>query len=144
MTSTRESVLLALDAVLRAALAPRGVAYDRNLVVPTKVGLSGLVILRDGDPGEPERTMSPPVWEWQHRAEIEVFVQKGTGREKAMDDILTWIGAALAADRQLGGQVMWSEPEAPQPSDIPVEAGLDLRAVTVGVALHYITTDPLQ
>lgn len=144
MTSTRETVLQALDSTLRTALEPDEVAYERNLVIPTRVGSGGYVILRDGDPGEPEVTLSPPVWEYEHRAEIEVFVQRGTGRELALDSIMTTIGAAIAADPTLGGVVMWCEPEAPQPSDIPVEAGIELRAVTIGVVLHYTTTSPLQ
>lgn len=144
MASKRESVLLALHDRLRTALLPIGADFDRNVAWPKAVKREGMVILRDGDPGEPDYTMSPMTWHWQHRAELEVFIQKGSGRETAFDALLVAIGAALEQDRTLGGAVDWCEPEAPQPSDIPVEAGLELRAVTLGVWLHYDTTDPLQ
>lgn len=144
MASKRETVLQALDGVLRVALTPLGAQYDRNLVLPTRTADKGNVILRDGDPGEPESTLSPQAWHYEHRAEIEVFVQKGSGREAALDNLLLAIGIALAGDRTLGGAVEWAEPEAPQPSDLPIEAGLEMRAVILTVVLHYSTTDPLQ
>ena len=144
MPSKRETILQALDARLRDALRPVGVDYERNRVIPTTIKGRGMVILRDGNPGEPDHTFSPLRYHWEHRAELEVYVQTGTGREAALDDILFAVGGVLAADRTLGGFCDWCEPEAPEPSDIPVQAGLEFRAVTVGLWLHYDTTDPLQ
>lgn len=145
MPSKRESILQALDARLKAALRPLRVDYGRNESVPSKIGLRGRVILRDGEPGEPEVTLSPPIWSYEHRAELEVFYQDKDGsREVPLDDILVSISQALATDRTFGGLCNWCEPEAAQPSDIPVQAGLSFSAVTVGVWLHYDTTDPLQ
>lgn len=145
MTSKRETILQALDDRLKAALRPLGVAYDRNASVPTKIGLRGRAILRDGNPGEPDHTFSPLTYHWEHRAEIEVFYEGNEGaRELPLDDILVAISAAIATDRTFGGLTNWCEPEGPEPSDIPVQAGLSFRAVTVGVWLHYDTTDPLQ
>lgn len=145
MTSKRETILQALDDRLKAALRPFGVAYDRNASVPTKIGLRGRAILRDGNPGEPDHTFSPLTYHWEHRAEIEVFYEGDEGsRELPLDDILVAISAAIATDRTFGGLTNWCEPEGPEPSDIPVQAGLSFRAVTVGVWLHYDTTDPLQ
>jgi hypothetical protein len=145
MPSKRETILQALDARLKAALRPLRVDYGRNESVPTRIGARGRVILRDGEPGEPEVTLSPTIWSYQHRAELEVFYQGGDGtRELPLDDILVAISQAIATDRRFGGLCDWCEPEAAQPSDIPVQAGLTFRAVTVGVWLHYDTTDPLQ
>lgn len=145
MTSKRETILQALDARLCAALRPLRVEYARNVAVPTKIGLTGKVVLRDGDPGQPEVTLSPPVWAYEHRTELEVYFQGGDGtRDVPLDTLLVTISQAIATDRTLGGLCNWCEPEAPQPSDIPVQAGLPFRAVTVGVWLHYDTTDPLQ
>lgn len=56
------------------------------------------MILRDGEPGEPEVMLSPLVYHYQHRAEIEAVVQ-GADREAAFDTLIASIGAALATDR---------------------------------------------
>lgn len=145
MASKRETILQALDARLKAALRPLRVDYSRNTSVPSKIGLCGKVILRDGEPGQPEVMLSPPIWAYEHRAELEVYFQGGDGtRDLPLDDLLIKISQAIATDRTLGGLCDWCEPEAAQPSDIPVQAGLSFSAVTVGVWLHYDTTDPLQ
>ena len=70
-------------------------------------------------------------------------VQAGTGRASAFDDLITAIGAALAADRTLGGLCDWVEPEAPAPVDLPVEGAAALKAAVITVVLHYTTTGPL-
>jgi hypothetical protein len=78
---------------------------------------AGLVILRDGDPGEPDVTLNPVHLFFSHRAEIEVFVSPpaGGGGEAMLDALLGEIGVALAADRSLLGGVVenlfWSAPE---------------------------------
>ena len=49
MPSTRETVLQALHALLQTQPAP----VLRGEVLPERVPATGLLILRDGDPGEP-------------------------------------------------------------------------------------------
>lgn len=145
MPSKRETVMQALDARLKSALLPLRVDYERNASVPSRIGARGRAILRDGNPGEPEHTLSPLVYHWEHRAEVEVYYQDtDSKRDLPLDTILVAIGQALGTDRTFGGLTNWCEPEGPEPSDIPVQAGLSFRAVTVGVWLHYETTDPLQ
>lgn len=141
--STRESILEALDARLATAFLPLEVDYARNRVLPSKIPDGGMAILRDGEPGEPEVILSPRAFIYAHAARIEILVQQGTGRETRMDEILAAIGATLAADRTLGGCCDWVEPEAPEPSDIPAEAGVPFRGVTLTLRLHYQTPDPL-
>jgi hypothetical protein len=86
----------------------------RNEALPQAVPASGLVILCDGDPGEPDVTLNPRSEFYGHRAEVEAFVAPaGGGGEAARDALLTEIGAALAADRSLGAlaeNVFWSAP----------------------------------
>ncbi|SLN77664.1 hypothetical protein ROA7023_04468 [Roseisalinus antarcticus] len=87
----------------------------------------GLLILRDGEPGEPEVTLSPLRYRYQHRAEIEAVVQ-GADRDVAFDTLTGSIGTALAADRTLGGLCDWVEAEAPRSVDLPVEGAASLKA----------------
>ena len=107
--SARETILAALHA--RLSLLPATAL--RGEVLPERVPASGLLILRDGEPGEPEVTLSPLRHHYQHRAEIEAVVQ-GTDRDTAFDTLTASIGAAIAADRTLGGLCDWVEAEAPQ------------------------------
>ena len=85
-------------------------------MLPERVPADGLLILRDGEPGEPEVTLSPLRYHYQHRAEIEAVVQ-GADRDAAFDTLTASIGAAIAADRTLGGHCDWVEAEAPRAVD---------------------------
>jgi hypothetical protein len=114
----------------------------RSDVLPERVPTSGLLILRDGEPGEPDVTLSPLRYHYQHRAEIEAVVQ-GAARDTAFDTLAASIGAAIAADRTLGGLCDWVEAEAPRPVDLPVEGAASLKAAIITVILHYSTADPL-
>ena len=139
MPTHRETILAALHALLSAlpATALRGDA------LPERVPAGGLLILRDGEPGEPEVTLSPLRYHYQHRAELEVVVQAGTGRASAFDILIAAIGTALETDRTLGGLCDWVEPEAPASVDLPIEGAAALKAAVITVVLHYTTTGPL-
>lgn len=139
MPTTRELVLGALYARLQPLAAPA----RRDEVLPERIPAAGLIILRDGQPGEPEVTLSPLRYHYQHRAELEVVVQAGTSRASAFDDLIAAIGAALEADRTLGGLCDWAEPEAPASVDLPVEGAAALKAAVITIVLHYTTTGPL-
>jgi hypothetical protein len=82
-------------------------------------------------------------YHYQHRADLEVVVQVGTGRARAFDGLIAAIGAALEADRTLGGLCDWVEPDAPASVDLPVEGAAALKAAVITVVLNYITTGPL-
>jgi hypothetical protein len=111
-------------------------------VLPERIPPDGLLILRDGEPGEPEVTLSPAAYHYQHRAEIEAVVQ-GANRDAAFDALCASIGAAISADRTLGGLCDWVEAEAPRPVDLPVEGAASLKAAVIPVILYYTTADPL-
>jgi hypothetical protein len=138
MHTIRETILSALHALLQTLPA----TALRGEVLPERVPAAGLLILRDGEPGEPEVTLSPLIYHYLHRAEIEAIVQ-GTDRDTIFDTLCASIGAAIAADRTLGGLCDWVEAEAPRPVDLPVEGAASLKAAVIPVVLHYSTADPL-
>jgi hypothetical protein len=138
MPTTRETVLSALHTLLGTLPA----TALRGEVLPERVPSGGLLILRDGEPRDPEVTLSPLRYHYQHRAEIEAVLQ-GTGRDAAFDTLCASVGAALAADRTLGGLCDWVQAEAPRPVDLAVEGAASLKAVFIPVVLHYSTADPL-
>ena len=138
MPTTRETILAALHARLSALSA----TVLRGEVLPERVPAEGLLILRDGDPGEPEVTLSPLRYHYKHHAEIEAVVQ-GADRDTTFDTLCASIGAVITADRTLGGLCDWVEPSAPEPVDLPVEGAASLKAAVIPVMLHYSTSDPL-
>ena len=139
MPTTRETIL----AALHARLQPHAASVLRDEVLPERIPPAGLIILRDGQPGEPEVTLSPVRYHYQHRAELEVIVQPPGNRATVFDTLIAAIGTALAADRTLGGLCDWVEAEAPGSVDLPVEGAVSLKAAVVTVVLHYTTADPL-
>ena len=139
MPTTREAILTALH----VRLLPLAALTLRDDVLPERIPPTGLIILRDGQPGEPEVTLSPLRYHYQHRAELEVVVQSPNGRATAFDTLIAAIGTALTADPTLGGLCDWVEPEAPASVDLPIEGAAALKAALITVVLHYTTTGPL-
>jgi hypothetical protein len=139
MPSIRETILVALLARLSALPA----TVLRGDVLPERVPTDGLLILRDGEPGEPEVTLSPLRYHYQHRSEIEAVVQSAD-RDTAFDTLAASIGAAIASDRTLGGHCDWVEAEAPETVDLPIEGAVSLKAAVVPVVLSYSAMDTLR
>ena len=140
MPSTRETILTALADLLRTI--PH-VPVLRGEVLPERIPPAGLMILRDGNPGEPSVTLSPLSYHYQHRAELEVIVQSSASRDALFDALCAQVGAVLAADRTLRGLCDWVEPDAPEPVDLAIDGAASLKAGIVPITLHYSTADPL-
>lgn len=143
MSSTREQALGGLFSCLQGVTGP---VVKRNEPLPTKVPDEGLVILRDGDPGEPEVVLSPTRYVYQHRAEVEVLVQQAdqAGRDAALDDLLVAVGTALAGDATLGGKVDIAHPGSPELLQETLEGAPTIKAAVIPIYLEYSTINPLQ
>jgi hypothetical protein len=137
--STREAALKALLVMLDRSLGAWAQVL-RNDVLPNDMPATGLVILRDGSPGEPEVTLSPVTWHYEHMAEVEIIARD----DATFDAICRAIGTALAADRTVGGTCDWAEPQAPEAQDLYIPGAEPPRAATLAVMLSYSTTDPLN
>jgi len=143
MPSTRESALQALHQALQTLTGP---TVRRNAVVPERVPAGGLVVLRDGDPGEPDIVLSPTTYSYEHEVPVEILVQHASAadRDEALDNLLYQLPSALA-DPTLGGAVDFAEIRAPEILDGEDVIGApDLKGAVVPVVLHYTTTHPLQ
>lgn len=127
---------------LAQALVDAGVPVRRNDPVPADVAGGSVVTLHDGDPGEPEVTLSPLMYHYEHLADLDVIVS-GADRDAVFDGICQSISSALAADRTLGGLCDWVEARAPKPSDLYVAGGAAIKAATIQILLVYSTSDPL-
>jgi hypothetical protein len=140
--TTRETILQALFTLLQTI---EGAKVLRNEVLPEKIPSGGLLILRDGDPGEPEVLLSPLSYYWQHRAQLEVVVQKGDApdRDAALDDLLQAVAAAVASDRTLGGLCDRVTAFAPDTSTLAIEGGASIKGAVVSIELIYTTADSI-
>jgi hypothetical protein len=114
----REAILQALFARLQTVT---DATVLRNEALPERIPDGGLIILRDGDPGEPETLLSPLSYYWQHRALVEAVVQKGdqAARDLALDGLYRkisllpsratarWAGCATALRRKHPTATCW-------------------------------------
>lgn len=143
MTSTREQALKGLFLCLQSITGP---TVKRNEPLPTKVPETGLIILRDGDPGEPEVILSPTRFVYQHRAEVEILVQQAdqAERDAALDTLLVAVGDALSGDPTLGGKVDILRPGSPELLQETIEGAPTIKAALIPVFLEYTTLNPLQ
>ena len=142
MMSKRETILAALTGALRTGLSAN---VRRNEVLPEKVPAEGLVILRDGDPGEPDVTLNPRTEFYSHRVEIEAYVPRDPdgGGEAALDALLGHIGAALNVDPSLGALAENLTPSAPETGALAIEGGAPVLNARLVVTVEYLVSDPL-
>jgi hypothetical protein len=144
MASRREDVLEAVRALIAAALP--GAKVERNAAKPERIPAGGLVIIRDGDPGDPEVTLSPLTYIYTHRIPIEIAVLPAAllTREQALDATLVAIGEAVEADRTLGGLCDFLEPEAPSTDDLEATGTVAGRWADAVLVATYATANPLN
>lgn len=144
MTSKREQVLDAVQALVVAALPNADV--KRNLAKAERIPPGGLVIVRDGEPGDPEVMLSPLTYVYTHRIPVEVAAYETSSqqREQVLDEMLGAIGAAVSADRTLGGLCDFIEAEAPATDDVETAGARAGRWADAAVIAVYGTTDPLN
>ncbi|ARP98195.1 hypothetical protein [Pseudorhodoplanes sinuspersici] len=144
MTSKREQVLDAVKALVAAALP--GADVKRNLAKAERIPPDGLVIVRDGDPGEPEVLLSPLLYVYTHRIPVEVAAYETSSQPRAqvLDEMLGAIGTAVAGDRTLGGLCDFIEAEAPATDDVETAGARAGRWADAAIVAVYGTTDPLN
>lgn len=141
MPSKREEVLSALHAHLDAGLA----AVRRNEVLPERVTAEGLVILRDGDPGEPDITLNPRTEFYSHRVELEALVTRapdGSG-EAMLDVLLRDVADALAGDPSLGGLAENLHLGPPEIGVLAIEAAAPILTARLILTVEYLVSDLL-
>jgi hypothetical protein len=142
--SKAEQVLDALKTLLETV--PDAVV-ERNSGLLENMPNGGLIILRDGDPGEPEQALGGfGSTYYQHAVEIEVYVEEGdtAARDAAFDALLQQIGAALEANPTLGGAAFGLTYGRPEPSIETVAGAPAVKAATLTVTVDYESDAPLS
>ena len=140
--SIRADVIEAL--VARLSTATPAPVY-RNDPLARAVPNDGLIVVHDGDPGEPDITLNPVIYAYRHRIDIEVFVPiaAGVGSDATIDALLDTLAGALAGDRDLGGLVETMTWVAPEISALTIEGGVPILVARLTIILEYLTGDPL-
>jgi hypothetical protein len=142
--SKAEQVLDALKVLLDTV---PGATVQRNSVLPEKIPDGGLIILRDGDPGEPEQALGGfGSTHYQHAVEIEIYVEEGDAatRDADFDALLQQIGVALEADVTLGGLVFGLTYGRPEISIEAVAGAPAIKSATLSVRVDYETDTPAE
>ena len=144
MPSKREQVIEAVAALVKGAL-PKATFY-RNELQQKPIPVNGYVNVDDGDPGEPEVTLNPTTWIYEHELPVEVAANatKTVKAEARLDAMLQAIGAAVAADRTLGGLCDYLQVSAASTEGLTAEGAPVSRLAVVAITAVYGTTDPLN
>ncbi len=145
--SKRLDVLMAVKRLIEDALpGARVLGLDGAEAPPAIIPPAGMVVVRTGDPGEPEYTFSPLTYFYDHRIPIEVSALKSSDltSEQALDVMLIAIGQAVAEDRSLGGLCDWLETTSAATEDIyPDGGGQPPRGADLMIIASYSTPNPL-
>ncbi len=143
MASKTEQILTALADRLRAVPKAK---VERNTAVPECIPRGGLIVLRDGDPGEPEQTLGgvSSVY-YSHAVEIEVHVETGEAavRDAAFDALVVSIGQVLDGDPTLSGLAFGITTARPGIDTEAVIGAPAIKTGTVDVIVEYETATPL-
>ena len=142
--SQRESAIGALFAVL--GQLSLGVMTKRNASLPERLSEHAMAVLRDGEMGEPEVSLSPLTYHWQHQVAIEIFVADpdASERDKRMDELLVELAALIEADRTLGGVIEYAEIGPPKFDELAPDGVSGIKACLLPVVLHYSSSGPLN
>lgn len=142
--SQRENAIGALFAVL--GQLSLGTMVKRNAALPERIADHAMAILRDGEMGEPEVSLSPLTYHWQHQVTIELFVADpdASTRDARMDNLLMELATLIEADRTLGGAVEYAEIGPPKFDELAPEGASGIKACLLPVVLNYSSAGPLS
>lgn len=144
--SKRLDVLKAIGTLAQAALpAADVVTIDNDAVAPTKLAPGGRVVIRSGDPGDPEMTLGILTYSYSHRIPIELdaYPSGSQSREEVLDAMGVALGAAVEADRMLGGLVEFLDLEAMTTDDIYTSGAQAARSGNLALIADYTVSNPL-
>lgn len=145
MTTRTEAIAAALEAAIGAQVAA-GVTVRRGepLAHVLEDGARSVIVLSEGDAELVDRTIGVESRLYRLPVACDCVVQGETpaARKAALDVLVSAVGAAVAADRTLGGLTRYLD-AAPQGGleNVAIDGDADLRGCTVTVEAWYFTGD---
>lgn len=136
--TTHQAVICAVVDLVKAACPFAEVQH--NGVKPRSPAPGGTVIVRDGDAGEPEVDLSPPVYNYQRKMPLEIFARD-------LETVMALqgaIGDAVEADRGLGGLCDYLDAEAGDLDQLDAAGAATMPAIEAALIPHYATSNPLK
>ncbi|VTO10687.1 MULTISPECIES: hypothetical protein [Brevundimonas] len=141
MTLHRHAVADALEALLKRVFPNAEVKRDAE--APSRPPAGGLVILRDSDPGEPEVTLSPLSYSYNHAFGVEIVSPSATGSH-GLGDMLAELGEVIEGARDLGGLTEWLEATAPDLDDLAAAGAPSVATAMFDLIATYTIPSPLH
>lgn len=143
MQSQAEKILEKLKTLIQAATPAK---IERNSGVPEKIPAPGLVIIRDGNPGDPEYVLGGfSNTYYSHNIEIEIYVQEPTPaqRDTKFDALAQTIGGVLEANPKLDDLVAGLTYARPDTTTQPIDGGPAIKTGVIMLLAEYETATPL-
>ena len=138
-----EGILEAIKALLLTVSVAK---VERNSGIPEKIPAGGLIVLRDGNPGEPDTALGGFGGAYySHDVEIELYVEEGDAalRDAAFDTLVQAVGAVLETDPTLGGLAFGMTYGRPEIDTEGVTGAPAIKHGTITVTVEYETDSPL-
>jgi hypothetical protein len=141
--SKAEQILDKLETLLEQNCEAR---VERNETDPERIPKTGLIVIHDGDPGEPEYTLGGFADAYYtHAIEIDVFIQEGRkqDRDSKFDALLKQIDMVLQNYPKLDGLVDGMTYGRPETETQSLDGGPAVKTATLIIEVDYQTTTPL-
>jgi len=110
-------------------------------VVGRVVPAGGLVIMRDGTPGEPDVTLNPRSEYYSHAIDVEAFAPDNDSG--VLDDLLRAIDVALSTDDSFGGLVEYLAIGDVEVDAFAGDGAAPMLAARINVIVEYQTSGAL-
>ncbi len=143
-SSHAEKVLEKLRVLLDEGCQAR---VERNSVLPEKIPVHGLIVIYDGDPGEPEQVLGGfNSAYYEHQIEVILYMEEGNSaqRDQKFDGLLLKIGEILEDNPTLDGLVAGLSYARPETAIEPVLGGPAIKTGTLVIIAEYDTASPLS
>ncbi len=141
--SKAEQILEKLETLFEQNCEAR---VERNESEPERIPKAGLIVIHDGDPGEPEITLGGfSHTYYSHPIEIDIFVQEGKriDRDAKFDELLQQIDMVLQNYPKLDGLVDGMTYGRPVTETQTIDGGAAVKSGTLIIEVDYETETPL-
>lgn len=143
MASHRKQVLDAVTALIDQALPGADVRFEPSK--PGAIGPGGSVNVRSGSAEVAGEGSSPYYRIYNHAIVLELAAYRSAtkDRHEVLDDMLKAIGAAIVANRTLGGLVDWLVEEFPDLEPLETVGADTAEWATTTITAEYTVLSPL-
>ncbi len=143
MSSKAEQILHKLASLISLYCLAK---VERNSVLPEKIPPQGLIIIRDGDPGDADIVLGgfDPVY-YSHNIPIELYIEcaNTSQRDQNFDDLILAIGNVLTSFPTLEDLAFGMTYNRPELVTEPILGGPAIKTGTIELTVEYEASHPL-